>query len=264
MKKQLIRMAMTAGLAGLASTSVQAATAFEFDGSAYTQDFDSLERAGTSSALPTGWLLYETGRSDKADGKYTPGAGGSSAGDSYSFGRNGTSPDRALGTVRDAGFSAIFGAVFTNTSGATITDLAIGYTGELWRNGVANSLDGLTFQYSTDATSLTVGTWTTVDALGFSLQRPGSGQKVGNADVNRADLDTTLTGLTIEDGETFWFRWLDNDVATAESGLAVDDFSLSVPAAVPEPASWAMMIAGFGLVGGALRRQGRQGALRTA
>jgi len=32
---------------------------------------------------------------------------------------------------------------------------------------------------------------------------------------------------------------------------------------VPEPASWAMLIAGFGLVGAAMRRQARQGALRA-
>jgi hypothetical protein len=29
----------------------------------------------------------------------------------------------------------------------------------------------------------------------------------------------------------------------------------NVSAAVPEPATWAMLIAGFGLVGGALRRR---------
>ena len=32
-------------------------------------------------------------------------------------------------------------------------------------------------------------------------------------------------------------------------------FSLMVTAPVPEPATWAMMIAGFGLTGGAMRRR---------
>ena len=40
-------------------------------------------------------------------------------------------------------------------------------------------------------------------------------------------------------------------------GLVLDDVSLDI-AAVPEPASWAMMISGFGLVGGALRTRRRQ------
>lgn len=42
------------------------------------------------------------------------------------------------------------------------------------------------------------------------------------------------------------------DVANLQAGSA---FTLSLGAAVPEPASWAMLVAGFGLVGGALRRR---------
>lgn len=47
------------------------------------------------------------------------------------------------------------------------------------------------------------------------------------------------------------------DFLINRNGLnAGDAFSLSVTAgAVPEPATWAMMIAGFGLVGGTLRRR---------
>jgi PEP-CTERM motif len=37
-------------------------------------------------------------------------------------------------------------------------------------------------------------------------------------------------------------------------GILIDNVSIDISAAVPEPASWAMMIAGFGLVGGAMRR----------
>ena len=44
-------------------------------------------------------------------------------------------------------------------------------------------------------------------------------------------------------------------------GLLYDDFSF-VAAAVPEPASWAMMIAGFALIGAAARR--REGRVATA
>ena len=36
--------------------------------------------------------------------------------------------------------------------------------------------------------------------------------------------------------------------------------SVDLAGAVPEPASWAMMIAGLGLVGGALRRRDRLAA----
>nr|WP_089220247.1 PEPxxWA-CTERM sorting domain-containing protein [Sphingomonas laterariae] len=46
------------------------------------------------------------------------------------------------------------------------------------------------------------------------------------------------------------------------NGLFVISGFTAPPAAVPEPATWAMMIAGFGLVGGTLRR--RHGTLATA
>lgn len=46
-------------------------------------------------------------------------------------------------------------------------------------------------------------------------------------------------------------------------GLVIDDVSLDI-SAVPEPASWAMMIAGFGLVGSALRTNRRRGTLAAA
>ena len=42
-------------------------------------------------------------------------------------------------------------------------------------------------------------------------------------------------------------------------GPILDNFRIDItPGAVPEPATWAMMIAGFGLVGGALRRRATQ------
>ena len=45
---------------------------------------------------------------------------------------------------------------------------------------------------------------------------------------------------------------------TSNIGLVLDNVSLDISPAVPEPASWAMMIAGFGLVGGALRTRRRE------
>ena len=54
---------------------------------------------------------------------------------------------------------------------------------------------------------------------------------------------------------SFTLRNLD---PTSDFSNAVDNVSLvqvAVPSGVPEPATWAMMLAGFGLVGGALRRR---------
>ena len=42
---------------------------------------------------------------------------------------------------------------------------------------------------------------------------------------------------------------------TDDAGLGYDDFTFDAGNAVPEPATWAMMILGFGLAGGAMRRR---------
>jgi len=48
------------------------------------------------------------------------------------------------------------------------------------------------------------------------------------------------------------------------SGVQFDNVVLADAAAVPEPASWALMIGGFGMVGGAMRRRSGRRVLATA
>ncbi len=134
----------------------------------YTQTFDTLATTGSSTVLPLGWSLHETGSSAAADGSYRAFAPGSSAGDTYSFGATGSS-ERALGSLRSNNLIPLIGVKVTNNTGATIDALAIGYTGEQWRLGASNrGPDQLHFQFSTDATSLATGTWQDYDALDFS------------------------------------------------------------------------------------------------
>ncbi|WP_332773442.1 PEPxxWA-CTERM sorting domain-containing protein [Phenylobacterium sp.] len=50
--------------------------------------------------------------------------------------------------------------------------------------------------------------------------------------------------------------WVDLNPGVAKGAKIKADFTLvQLPSAVPEPATWAMMIAGFGLAGSALRRR---------
>ncbi|KQS04759.1 PEP-CTERM domain protein [Sphingomonas sp. Leaf357] len=224
----------------------------------YTQNFNTLASSGTSSTLPTGWIVTETGTN--SNGVYTAGTGSSTSGDVYSFGS--TAADRALGTLRSGTLIPSFGAVFTNATGATITGLNIGYTGEQWRNGSA-SVDSLVFQYSLTSTNIADAdnstAWISLAALEFlSPSNAVVGALDGNAAANRTALSALLSGLTITNGQSFAFRWIDSDPTGADDGLAVDDFSLSAvtaASAVPETATWAMMIAGFGMIGSAMRRR---------
>jgi Multicopper oxidase len=201
--------------------------------SASSQNFDSLASSGTSSVVPAGWAFAETGTG--ANSTYTAGTGSSSTADTYSFGATG-STDRAFGGLRGTGtntFSTTIGSQFTNNSGGTITSLGVAYTGEEWRLGASGQgADRLDFQYSTNATSLTTGTWNDVNSLDFTspVTTGATGAKNGNVAPNRAAINSSISGLSIPNGATYWIRWTDFDrggSAIADDGLAVDNFSIT-------------------------------------
>ena len=198
------------------------------DGSTYSQDFDTLASAGTSSSVPNGWDFVEQGTSSTANGLYTAGTGSSNTGDTYSFGQA-DSTERAFGGLLSGTLIPTIGASFTNNTGMPITALDIAYTGEQWRLGATERADRLDFQYSLDATSLTTGTWTDVDALDFTTPNTAgtAGARDGNAPENRAEISFTITGLHIPDGSSFWIRWSDFNASGADDGLAIDDFTLT-------------------------------------
>ncbi|MBI1761578.1 MAG: putative Ig domain-containing protein [Acidobacteria bacterium] len=193
--------------------------------SAYTQNFDTLANTGTSSTVPTGWAFSESGTN--ANTTYTAGTGSSTTGDTYSFGAA-ASTERAFGGLQSGSLVPTIGACFTNNTGTTVTSLLISYTGEQWRLGTAGRADRLDFQYSLDATSLTTGTWTDVDALDFNSPFTTTiGALDGNAAANRTAISSTITGLSIANGATFFIRWNSFDATGADDGLSVDDFSLT-------------------------------------
>ena len=197
-------------------------------GGAYSQDFDTLAISGTTnSVLPTGWYLTETGGGTRDNEQYGADTGGSDTGDTYSYGAA-SSTERALGGLQSGSLVPVFGAAFTNNTGGTITSLAIAYTGEQWRLGTESRSDQIDFQLSTDAGSLTNGSWTDYDGLDFVTPVTStSGPKDGNAAANRTAISATISGLNIPNGASFWIRWTDTNVTFSDDGLAVDDFSLT-------------------------------------
>jgi hypothetical protein len=106
----------------------------------------------------------------------------------------------------------------------------VNYTGEQWRLGAADgNIDRLDFQYSTNATSLTTGTWIDVNALDFAApNNSGVGAKDGNAASNRtvfAPLAITPASV-IQPEKTFFLRWVPTNISGEDDGLAIDDFTL--------------------------------------
>ena len=194
---------------------------------AYTQNFNTLRAtAGTSTTLPTGWKLLETGTN--ANTSYTTDAGSSTTGDTYSYG-TGTATERAFGTLRSGSLVSTLGVQISNSTTQTITSITISYTGEQWRCGTAGRTDQLDFQYSLNATSLSTGTWTDANTLDFvSPSTTTTGAKDGNAVANRTVKTATITGLSIANNALFWLRWNDADASGADDGLSIDDFSIQL------------------------------------
>lgn len=272
MKKLLV---LSTAIAALSATNAQAAdvlnpgsgTPYVLSSAVYTQDFNTLKSVTSdptsANYLPEGWQSFESGDAT-ADDQYKFGSSGSNTPGIWSYG---SGKERALGMHADTQVSQMYiGAVFQNALGGTINGLNIGYTGEQWQDGFNRAT--MNFQYSLDATDITSGTWTSFSDLDFlapsAIQQSykfGITSRNGNSAAYSDRLNGTINGLSIAAGQNFAVRWSVTDIdragVSSDDGLGVDDFRLSasVAAAVPEPATWAMMIGGFGVVGGALRRR---------
>lgn len=204
----------------------------------YTQDFNSLASTGsTSSLLPTGWNVSRN--------SYTIGNGSSTTGSVYSYGST-SSTERALGTLPSNNYNPVlFGCKFVNNTGGEITGLNISYMGEMWRLGANGSpLDTLYFQYTTEnVDSIFNGNWTDVASLHF-ITPDSTGAlnaRDGNATNNQTFISSSVTGLSIANGATFWIRWQDKNSLGSDDGLSVDSlkvtFSNVVLPACTEPAN---------------------------
>ncbi|MEP6646590.1 MAG: T9SS type A sorting domain-containing protein [Saprospiraceae bacterium] len=223
------------------STYTSAQISISSFGTALTEDFNTLAFTGTSSTLPAGWALSEAGTN--ANTTYTAGTGSLNTGDTWSYGAT-SSTERAFGGLRSGTLIPTLGASFTNNAGAIISTLSISYKGEQWRLGAVNRVDQLDFQYSTNATSLTTGTWTDVNALDFTapVVGPTVGALNGNVLPNFTVVNSSISNLSISNGATFWLRWNDLDATGADDGLAIDSFSLKACPSVTCPGNSSVCI----------------------
>jgi hypothetical protein len=162
------------------------------------------------------------------------------------------------------------GSAWTFTGGA-------GETGNSSAWGFAPASDGNVVAFlqnvssiSQTLTGLTAGRTYTVS---FDLaHRPGYGQNAVSLSFDGASI---FTQTPTSDA---WTAYTASFTATGTSGLLSFSTNLNwgdndsgldhvritnAQAAVPEPASWAMMLGGFGLVGGAMRSR-RKAAIRFA
>src|ERR1700712_1070831 len=182
-----------------------------YSGGSYTQNFDTLPAAGTftlSGAGPialdaaplnatglSGWSLAKYSGTG-ANATFLVGTGSANNGAAFSFGAAG-STDRALGSVSSGSVISRFGVSFVNTTGTTISQFTLSYTGEQWRHAGAATANKLNFSYAVGATDINTGTFTNATALDFTglITTTTTSALDGNASANRAAVTATITGL---------------------------------------------------------------------
>jgi len=197
----------------------------------YSQDFNTLTTSTTPSTFSlANWATAEAGTN--ANTSYRAGDGSSNTGDTYSLG-TGTNTDRALGGVASGSLQTTFGVSFVNNTGQNITSVNVAYVLEQWRRANAGNgdKDTLYFSYSTNASSLTTGTWTSVASLhGTSINTTGAVTPLvldGNNASNRTTMSGTISGITITPGSTLWVKWYDPNIIGNDDALAVDDLVMN-------------------------------------
>jgi uncharacterized repeat protein (TIGR01451 family) len=197
-------------------------------GAAVTENFDTLANTGTTNVLAiTGWSMTETGGGARDNEQYATDTGASNTGDTYSYGAAATT-ERALGGLQSGTLIPVFGACFTNNTGATVTSLDIAFRGEEWRLGTAARTDQIDFQFSTDAVSLVTGTWVDENTLDFVTPNIATtGAKDGNLAGNFTAVSSAVPALSLANGASIWIRWNDLNASGADDGLSVDDFSIT-------------------------------------
>jgi len=219
----------------LFQTEIVSAQILMSSSGSYSQDFNTLASSGTgtwtdNSSIPN-WFWQSTATGTT----YTVDNGSSNSGGRKSYGTT-ASTDRAMGSLGSGSATVAYGILLKNTSGGTITDIKISYTGEQWRNGGNTSVQPLSFFYKTSTSVITDLTpssntnWTPFTSLNFSslINTSTAAALDGNASANKTIFtDIPITGITINNDEYLMLRWQDVNDAGNDHGLSIDDITIT-------------------------------------
>ena len=231
-----------------------------FTGTPYTQDFDTLATTGGSTVWANnttlaGWYLFNKNSGGTPLTSIIIDNGSSATGSFASYGTT-SSTERALGGAASGGGyygSPSTGAVagwmavsLVNNTGGAINSVAIRYDGEEWKNGGNTAAQSMVMEYGFGSTFTGVTTWTAAgSAFNFTSPKVSASGTTpaaldGNAAANRvANIGGTLSLASAwAAASNLWIRWIENNDAGNDHGLAVDNFSFSTVAAPVVSYAW--------------------------
>lgn len=195
----------------------------------YLGKFDNAVADNSGPVNVPGWALVEEGTNvSSVTGRYNVGNGSISGGNTYSFGND---ADRAFGSINDDTVAINYlGGCFRNAGSNTLSMVSIRYTGEMWRRGASGTqTDTLRFEYAVNATNIYAGTFTHFAPLDFVTPNVTgtAGARDGNVAANQTVFPLTIVSVSLAPGDALYVRWVDNNIAGADDGLAIDDFRIS-------------------------------------
>ena len=211
----------------------------------YTQNFDSLGAANANWTNNTTLLGWYSSKGNGDSTNYLADTGTSTTGGIHSYGVAGVSSvaDRALGSLASGTATPLaFGVRFTNNIASTQTNITVSYLGEQWRTGNTASSQTLAFSVGVSSSPITnthtAATWSNFTPLNFvspNLSAVTSAMD-GNATTNRLIFaNVILTGVSVLPGQELMLRWSDIDDTGSDSGLAIDDLTVSFSGGISNP-----------------------------
>lgn len=165
-----------------------------------------------------------------------------------------TPPDPLPGWTVTEGDANVVAGTFSSTNGnlAYEGDQYLDLVGQSGSGGITQAVAttaGLSYEFSF---AFSHNLFAGLAAASASYSIGGLTGVVTHSTGSTSDLDwTVLTGRFVATGPTTTFSFT-NLTGGQNEGVLLDGISLS---AVPEPATWALMILGFGAVGAAMRRR---------
>ncbi len=158
--------------------------------------------------------------------------------------------DRVAATSPTGVSGAAFDLSLTNTTGAAINALNLGYTMLRYTAvATANELPGYEVFLSLDGT-----TWTSVAAFSPSLDGSNGTIAVPNTVGSTLVTPTTFALPSIwAAGSHLDIRWVDDNAVQTSPDQIIGLNNIVIINAVPEPSTWEALVLGFGTLAGVIR-----------